>query len=234
MSTTDVPQIDVRRTLGELVAERPARARVLERHGLDYCCHGQRTLADASAEAGLDPDRVAHELAEVTDTADSEVDHLGPEALVDHILDTHHRYLHEELPRLVELADKVRDVHGSRHAELVEVARLVREIQSDLDPHLAREETVLFPAIRRLATGPCELPFGSIADPISVMLREHDGAGALLLRLRDATADYAVPEDGCASYRSLYERLGGLERDTHRHIHLENNVLFPAVVALEA
>jgi regulator of cell morphogenesis and NO signaling len=97
-----------------------------------------------------------------------------------------------------------------------------------------KEERVLFPAIAALAAGQTEFPFGSIANPIRMMLREHDQAGDLLARLRVVTAGYAPPADGCASYRSLYERLAALEADTHRHIHLENNVLFPAAVALEA
>ena len=232
--TTGPPPVDVDRTLADLVSERPARARVLERLGLDYCCKGRRSLADAATDAGLDASSVAAQLAEVTDPSGSDVDQLDPLALVDHILDTHHRYLHEELPLIDALAAKVRDVHGGRHPELEQVAALVAEIRVDLEPHLRKEETVLFPAIRQLAAGPCELPFGSVANPISVMLREHDRAGELLEQLREATDGYTPPEDGCTSYRTLYERLAELERDTHRHVHLENNVLFPAVAALEA
>ena len=230
MSATHVPTIDIERTLGDLVAERPARARVLERAGIDYCCHGQRPLREAAVDAGLDPDAVAAALAVVTDTVGVEVDQLEPVALVDHIVDTHHAYLHEELPLIDALAAKVRDVHGERHPELVEVARLVREIRVDLEPHLAKEEEVLFPAIREAATGRSEFPFGVIANPVRVLMSEHDQAGELLVELRLAAGDYAVPDDGCASYSLLYDRLAHLEADTHRHIHLENNVLVPAVV----
>lgn len=231
MSTTATTPIGVDRTLGDLVAERPARARVLERAGIDYCCHGQRTLAHAATAAGLDPEAVAAALAVVTDESGADVDRLGPVALVDHIVSTHHAYLHEELPLLDALAAQVRDVHGERHAELAEVARLVRELRLDLEPHLAKEETVLFPAIREAVAGRSEFPFGSLGNPIRVMLAEHDRAGELLEALRAATSGYVVPDDGCASYTSLYERLATLEADTHRHVHLENNVLFPAVVA---
>ena len=222
-SRTGAPAIDVERRLGALVAERPARARVLERAGLDYCCHGHRRLVDAATDAGVDLDEVAAALAAVTDTTGAEVDELDPVALADHIVATHHAYLHEELPLLDALATKVRDVHGGRHAELAEVARLVDEIRVDLQPHLAEEETVVFPAIRDGST--C-----AIAHPVRVLMAEHDRAGELLVELRAAAQDYVVPDDGCASYRSLYERLALLEADTHRHIHLENNVLFPAVV----
>ena len=230
MSTTATTPIGTDRTLGDLVAERPARARVLERAGIDYCCHGQRTLAEAASEAGLDPQAVAAALAVVTDPSGAEVDRLDPAALVEHILATHHAYLHEELPLLDALAAKVRDVHGGRHPELAEVARITREIHLDLEPHLAKEEAVLFPAIREAAGGRSELPFGSLGNPIRVLLAEHDRAGELLEELRAATSGYVVPADGCASYSSLYERLAHLESDTHRHVHLENNVLFPAVV----
>ena len=231
MSTTDTPHAALERTLGDLVAERPARARVFERYGIDYCCHGRRSLGDASSEAGLDPVAVLAELEAVADQSGADVDRLQPLALVDHILDTHHRYLHEELPLLVALAEKVRDVHGSRHPELPSVAALVAEIRDDLDPHLAKEEQVLFPAIREWADGQRAFPFGTLANPVRMMMTEHDRAGELLEELRALTAGYAPPPDGCASYRTLYRRLEELEADTHRHIHLENNVLFPAVTA---
>lgn len=232
MSTLDTPRsTTLDRTLGDLVAERPARARVLERLGLDYCCHGQRTLRNASVAAGLSPDVVRAEIDAVVDEAGADVDSLEPVALVDHILATHHEYLHQELPLLVALADKVRDVHRDRHPELVQVAALVRDIRDDLEPHLAKEEQVLFPAIRSWADGQREFHFGGLSNPVRMMMSEHDRAGELLEALRSVTAGYRAPADGCASYRSLYARLEHLEVDTHRHVHLENNVLFPAVTA---
>lgn len=229
MSTIDTPRRSLDRTLGELVAERPARARTLERFGLDYCCHGQRTLRDACSAAGLDPEPVASEVDAVSDEAGAEIDRLEPVALVHHIVSTHHRYLHEELPLLVALADKVHGVHGGRHPELAHVAGLVRAIRDDLVPHLAKEEQVLFPAIQAWADGQRSFPFGTLANPIRMMMSEHDQAGELLEELRSVTSGYTAPADGCASYQSLYARLEHLEADTHRHVHLENNVLFPAV-----
>lgn len=233
MSTVNASHDPLDRTLGELVAERPARARILERWGIDYCCHGQRTLADAAASAGLDPDEVATEVDEVVDDTDGHIDRLEPIALVDHILTTHHDYLHEELPLLVALAAKVRDVHGARHPELARIAELVNEIQADLTPHLAKEEQVLFPAIREWADGQRTFPFGTLSNPVRMMMFEHDQAGELLAELRSVTGDYTPPPDGCTSYEVLFARLAHLELDTHRHIHLENNVLFPAVTAGE-
>ncbi|MDZ7678857.1 MAG: iron-sulfur cluster repair di-iron protein [Acidimicrobiales bacterium] len=233
MSTVNASHDPLDRTLGELVAERPARARILERWGIDYCCHGQRTLADAAASAGLDPDEVATEVDEVVDDTDGHIDRLEPIALVDHILTTHHDYLHEELPLLVALAAKVRDVHGARHPELARIAELVNEIQADLTPHLAKEEQLLFPAIREWADGQRTFPFGTLSNPVRMMMFEHDQAGELLAELRSVTGDYTPPPDGCTSYEVLFARLAHLELDTHRHIHLENNVLFPAVTAGE-
>lgn len=222
----------ITRSLGELVAESPARAAVLDRFGLDYCCHGERRLADACAAAGLDPATVAADLETVAapGTADHPTD---PAALADYIEATHHGYLHAELPELDALADKVAGVHGGRHPELADVRRLVAEVRADLEPHLLKEERVLFPAIRALSSGTREFPFGTVRNPIRMMSLEHERAGELLAQLRSVTGAYRVPADGCASYRSLYERLEALESDTHRHIHLENNVLFPAAVALE-
>lgn len=219
------------RSLGDLVAEAPGRASVLDRLGLDYCCHGQRSLAEACAVAGLDAGDVSAALDAVDDTT---ADHpTEPVALVEHILTTHHRYLHAELPELEALAAKVAEVHGARHPELAAVRRLVLELSADLEPHMLKEEVVLFPAIRAVAEGERDFPFGTVRNPVRMMMLDHDRAGDLLAELRAVTADYRVPDDGCASYRSLYERLAYLEADTHRHVHLENNVLFPAAVALE-
>lgn len=234
MTTTDSPQGSLQRTLGELVAERPARARVLERLGMDYCCQGRRTLLDATTAAGLQPEEVATELDAVTDNSGADIDHLEPIALVDHIVATHHDYLHEELPLLVALAERVRDVHGFRHEELTRVAALVREIRDDLEPHLAKEEQVLFPAIRAWAGGERSFPFGSLSNPVRMMMIEHDRAGELLDELRTVTSGYVPPADGCTSYQTLYVRLEQLEADTHRHVHLENNVLFPAITTEES
>ena len=229
MTTIDASHGSLARSLGDLVAEQPTRARIFERLGIDYCCHGQRSVFEASTAAGLDPVAVAAELDAVADETDAQVDRLEPVALIDHIVETHHRDLHEELPLLVELAEKVRDVHGSRHAELTQVAALVTEIRDDLVPHLAKEEQVLFPAIREWADGQRSFPFGRLSNPVRMMMVEHDRAGELLEQLRAVTEGYAAPADGCASYQTLYGRLEHLELDTHRHVHLENNVLYPAV-----
>lgn len=219
-------------TLADIVTTNPAAARVLEGFGLDYCCHGKRTLGDACTEAAVDISAVSGRLDVLSTQADRSWADLEPAALADHVVETHHHYLWEELPLLEALAEKVLSAHGSRHPELAEVSRLVAAVRADLEPHLRKEEQVLFPAVHALVEGTSDFAFGSIANPIRTMNLEHDRAGELLADLRTATSGYAVPADGCASYRSLYERLEALELDTHLHIHKENHLLFPASIEL--
>jgi regulator of cell morphogenesis and NO signaling len=229
--------IDPTETLGALVTARPELAPRLDRLGLDYCCGGGRTLAEACAERGLDPAEVLETLAAEPAGPPAGWAELGPAELVDHLEAVHHTYLREALPRLATLVAKVAEVHGERHPELVEVRATFEELRADLEPHLLKEERVLFPQIRALdaaGDGPAPaVPCGSLRAPITVMLAEHDRAGELLGRLRERTGGFAVPADGCASYRALYTGLAELEADTHLHVHKENNVLFPAVLELE-
>jgi regulator of cell morphogenesis and NO signaling len=237
MDTMDtMGTIDTQRSLGALVSARPGLARELERRGLDYCCGGDRTLEAACSSAGLDPVVVARELSALSPVdAPPSWAAMGIADLVDHIEEVHHRSLRDELPRITALLDKVVGAHGARHPELGDVSATFAELRADLEPHLAKEERVLFPAIRELATAdaPVASPFGSVRNPISVMLAEHDRAGELLERLRALTDGYRAPSDGCASYRACYAALADVEADTHLHVHKENNVLFPAVVRRE-
>ena len=231
MSVTIDPSI----TLAELVTQRPALARELERRSLDYCCGGQRTLEQSCAERKLDPATVLAELHAVQPQAPPDWTTMSPATLVDHIEATHHRYLHEEPPRLAALTDKVVGVHGNRHPELHDVEATFTALRHDLEPHLMKEERVLFPMIRELAaaTAAPTLHCGTVANPIRMMLLEHDRAGELLARLREITAGFEPPADACASYQALYRGLAEVEADTHLHVHKENNVLFPAVLTLE-
>ncbi len=232
MTTTNAPD----RRLADIVTAAPGSARVLEAFGLDYCCGGQRRLDQACAEAGADPAAVLDALAALDDGPEPDWAAMGPSDLVDHLEATHHAYLHTELDRLAALAVKVADVHGERHPELARVRDTYGELRDDLEPHLMKEERILFPMIRELeaAGGSAAFHCGSLRDgPIAQMMIEHDVAGDLLADLRRLTDGYRVPDDGCASYRALYEGLAELEADTHLHVHKENNVLFPAVTTLE-
>lgn len=226
-------------TLAEIVNRHPRLAGELEGRGLDYCCGGAATLADACADNELDVVAVIEQLeGAATDEPSPAWATMGIGELVDHLEASHHTYLWNELPRLSSLAEKVVSVHGDSHPELAGISRSFTTIRADLEPHLAKEERVLFPMIRELdaaaaATAAPSFHCGSIQNPISVMLTEHDTVGALLRRLRELTDDYQVPTDGCASYAALFAGFHELETDTHLHIHKENNVLFPAVLEAE-
>jgi regulator of cell morphogenesis and NO signaling len=233
-STMDT--IDIQTTLGALVNSHPELARQFERLGLDYCCGGGQSLADACADHGLDPAATAKALADVTTGEPAGAwATMGMTELVDHLEITHHRYLWEELPRLSALIVKIVAAHGERHPELHDVAVRYEELRADMEPHLLKEERVLFPMIRELAASESAPAFhcGTLQNPISVMLREHDTVGALLAELRRLTNDYMPPADGCASYAACCVALANLEADTHLHIHKENNVLFPMVLRAE-
>lgn len=234
-------KIDVSTTLAEAVDAFPQLAREFERRGLDYCCGGQRSLGDACTLAGLDPAATIAELAAVDPTAggtaeSAEWTSMTADVLVDHIEATHHRYLWDEMPRITALVDKIVSVHGGRHAELKEIESCFASVCADLGPHMLKEEQVLFPMIRELATS-TEVPTfhcGSLRNPISVMLTEHDAVGDLLAKLRLLTGGYTSPADGCATYAACFAAMAEFEADTHLHIHKENNVLFPLVTRLEA
>ena len=229
--------IDPKMTLGELVNTYPSLAREMEKRELDYCCGGGQTLADACASKGLDPITTASALATAaTDGLATAWAKMGPTELVDHLESTHHRYLWEEMPRLSTLMAKIVSVHGARHLELGAIAECYEEVRADLEPHLVKEERVLFPMIRELAVARSMPLFhcGTLRNPISVMLSEHDAVGELLARLRTMTNGYQPPTDGCASYIACFAGLAELEADTHLHIHKENNLLFPMVVRMES
>jgi regulator of cell morphogenesis and NO signaling len=227
--------IDTSTDVADIVTERPGTARVFERLGIDYCCRGRRPLRDACVAAGLDTEAVAIELAgaDDPDTSPPPGDVAG---LIGHIVATHHTSLRRELPRLDDLMGRVVAAHGARHPEVLEVARMLAALADELLPHLVKEERILFPAAIELlgAVGPTPLPCGSVIDPIRVMHAEHDRAGELLAALRHTTAGYVPPDDACPTWIALYHELAELEADVHRHVHLENNVLFPRVIELEA
>ena len=160
-------------------------------------------------------------------------------ALVEYIQSTHHRYTREEIARLAPLFEKVCSVHGKNHPELFEVRETFQGLAQELNAHLMKEEMILFPYIVRLeaahvGSGPmARAPFGSIQNPIFMMLHEHDSAGTALRAMKRATNDYSAPADACVSYQTLYKALAGFEIDLHQHIHLENNILFPRAIKME-
>lgn len=227
--------IDQQQTLAQLVTELPGSARVFERWGIDYCCHGQRSLESACAELNVDTGSVLDDLGVLGEPVPADYASMSPPELTEHIVSTHHAFLKDELPRLLSLATKVHSVHGMRHQELGEVVTLIEMTRSDLVPHMQREELVVFPAIRRFSGDRSFQPkFGTFANPVSTLMEEHDNQGRLLDRLIEVTDNFTVPADGCASYAALYDGLRALDQDTRLHVHKENNILFPAVQEMEA
>jgi regulator of cell morphogenesis and NO signaling len=224
--------------VGDLVTERPDRARFFEKAGIDYCCHGKLTLAQACAEVGLNVEMCVKALAIADQAQPSAGSRDWSQAslteLIDHIEGTHHAFLRRELPRLAGLVLKVRGVHGDHHPELAGVEQAFTGLRDEIEMHMAKEEAILFPAIRRLdATGDSQCPCASIEDPIRVMEAEHEGAGRALETMRTLTGGYAPPADACNSYRAMLAGLAELEADLHRHIHKENSILFPRAVRAE-
>jgi regulator of cell morphogenesis and NO signaling len=232
--------LHLRTTVGKWVARYPATSRLFEKLGIDYCCGGNRPLEQVCAEKQIDPEEVLERLYDAVEERgdESSADWLeAPLAvLCDHIEVTHHANLKMELPRLTQIVAKVARVHGDSHPELAGVERALAALRAELEPHMFKEEQILFPAIRWLeqtASRPA-FPFGTIANPIRMMEHEHDDAGTALQQIRELTRDYRVPEGACNTYRAMLEGLHALEQDMHVHVHKENSILFPRAVQLES
>jgi regulator of cell morphogenesis and NO signaling len=224
--------------VSDLVVEQPWYAAVFERLGIDYCCCGDRTLAEACQRGNLDVGVVERELAAqqtILQRAGTDWQGLTPTELCDHIEFTHHAFLRRELPVLAQLLEKVTQRHEAAHPELQSVRDAFELLQEELYPHMLKEERVLFPMIRRLASSDAatQVHCGNVKNPISVMESEHQTAGIALQRIRRLTNDYAPPPDACASYRTLLAGLERLEADLHLHIFKENHVLFPKALQLQ-
>jgi regulator of cell morphogenesis and NO signaling len=232
--------IDLDTKVGDLVLAWPQAMRYLETQGVDYCCGGHRSLREACEVAGKAPADILVGLAAIESPAAGAP---SPESwmkasltqLLAHIEATHHAYLRTELPRLESLLEKVLRAHGENHPELDEVFDLFQALASDLMPHLMKEEQILFPFIRQLEAGRAgEACFATVQSPIRVMEAEHVAVGGMLTQLRACTQEYTTPADGCATFRALYEGFKELEADLHLHIYLENQILHPRAMALEA
>ncbi len=229
-------------TVREIAATNPAAVRVFEKHGIDYCCGGQRPLGEVCAERGISPEAILAEVEAGSRGQAPERDWMTASLaeLIAHIVCRHHAYLNTELPLLEARLAKVVEVHGSRHPEVLRPLQPVfAALKGELEMHLRKEEMVLFPAIQELETAAAagreaELPhFGTVRNPIRMMEHEHESAGQALRTMRELTRGYAPPADACATYRALYAGLEELEKDLHTHIHLENNILFPRAAKLE-
>ena len=229
-------------TVREIALEQPASIRVFEQFGIDYCCGGRKPLAQVCQERSLEMDALLAAIenaSQMQPSTTTDWTTASLEALCEHIVKTHHQYVRNEIPRLWQLAQKVVARHGTDRPELAEIQQLIKAAGEDLVQHLSKEELMLFPYITNMERnfancGPRSLGcFGTVRNPIGVMMAEHDSAGETLARIRVLSNDYTPPEGACPTFLGFYQALSEFERDLHRHVHLENNILFPRAIELE-
>ena len=230
-------------TIGEIVREDIRAAKILKRYGIDFCCGGKKTLEKACEEKNADINAIQEELIGLVSR-----NNLFPEVnpdkweidfLCDYIENIHHTYVKQNIPVITELAEKVARVHGEHAPELVKIKNLFAQVVKELTPHMQKEELVLFPFIKKLKaesktkTEIAAAHFGTVKNPIRMMEIEHELAGSLIEQIYLLSNYFALPDWACNSYKLLYNSLSEFREDLHRHIHLENNILFPKAIALE-
>lgn len=235
--------LDTTQSVREIVQQHPAAVPVFEAHGIDYCCGGSKSLEDACNKKKVLLNQVLSDLADALVARPAKDDgQWMTSSLTDltaHIVRQHHALAKRELPRLASLVAKVHTRHGHMYPELNQVHELVETMSSEMSTHMLKEEQVLFPRITTVeqaaVNGSALEPafFGALINPIRHMMSDHDDTGDLFRSLRELTHNYKLPDDACMSYQSLYQGLIDFEKDTHRHIHLENNILFPRALELE-
>ncbi len=236
--------VTTEKTVGELALENPGATRVFEKLGIDYCCGGGQTLEQACQAAHISIGQVTDALTVASQTASTTAPARNWQAeplseLIAHIQSKHHVYTREEIARLGPLFDKVCSVHGKNHPELLSLREVFSGLAEELTTHLMKEEMALFPYILRMeeavvANEPVlPPPFGTVRNPVAMMMHEHDGAGNALRSMREIANGYAAPPDACISFQTLYRALADFEAYLHQHIHLENNLLFPRAIEME-
>lgn len=228
--------------VGEIVKLNYKAASLLEENNIDYCCGGRVTISQACSTAGIDSQKLITKLDALLVQNDPEaryIDNLNLEELCRYIVKRHHNYVRENIPFLVKSLDKLCSVHGDSHPELFEVKALFKGCANELTKHMQKEEIVLFPYISRMVlakenqTQLATPSFGSVTNPIRMMMNEHQVEGERFVQIKELTGNYQLPEDACTTYEVTYNKLKEFEEDLHRHIHLENNILFPKSAALE-
>ncbi|MFY9152620.1 MAG: iron-sulfur cluster repair di-iron protein [Prolixibacteraceae bacterium] len=229
-------------SVGEIVKLDFRAADVFSNFGIDFCCGGKISVSEACVNSNCDEAKVINSLEALKNQTGShapDFDSWDIGFLADYIQNTHHQYVSKTIPQILPLAQKVADVHGDHHAEVIRINVLFQDLAEELLQHMKKEEQILFPYIKKLvaeeSAGKCSDPgcFGSIGSPISVMEAEHENAGVILKEIFRLSDGYQVPEDACNTFRVLYGKLKEFEDDLHRHIHLENNILFPKAIEME-
>lgn len=227
----------------DIALANPEARQILEDAGVDYCCGGGKSLHDACANADVSAEEILKRLRENSKLVRPDEKPLTPAPLGDltrYIREKHHRYVREAIGRIKTLLEKVKAKHGGNHPEIAEVQRLFTEVGQEMIMHMQKEEQILFPYIDALerstsGNGSLEPPFfQTVKNPIHAMMKEHDSAGDLVKQIRKASGDYTPPTEACTSYKALYQDLREFEADLHQHVHLENNILFPRAVEMEA
>jgi len=222
-------------TVGEIVANDFRTASVFKNSGIDFCCGGKQSVADACQEKGIDPVGLEKQIAKL------QADPVNPSQnfkewelpfLCDYIVNTHHMYVLKTLPELMFYTRKIADVHGDHHPELVEIASIFSQINTELLQHLKNEEEVLFPAIKKAVADSDEEVRKVIGSEIERMEGEHDFAGGAMDKINILSKQYLLPEDACNTYRVAFQLLEQFEDDLHVHVHLENNILYPQALKL--
>ena len=235
--------VDVKeRTIGEIVAEDYRTAGVFKQFGLDFCCGGGRTVEEACQKKDVNYEKVMAELSSLDNQNSAESHNYkdwSPDFLADYIVNNHHKFTRRKLPEIAEYAKKVAKVHGRSNESLKEIYREFTKMYAEIMNHLDKEEEILFPYIKQLVEAkekgenPPKPEFGEAANPIAMMEQEHDDAGEAMGKIRKLSNDFTPPEDACTTYRVLFQNLADFEQDLHKHIHLENNILFPKALELE-
>jgi regulator of cell morphogenesis and NO signaling len=229
-------------TIGEYVAKDFRTAAIFSKYGIDFCCKGNRTIEEACDKKDIDATQLMEQLNTVLATKnDSSIDFKSwpLDLLADYIEKTHHRYVEEKTQVILPFLDKLCKVHGASHPELFEINELFKGCAGELAQHMKKEELILFPFIKKMvkATLTDELidqpHFGTIENPIAMMMEEHEAEGDRFVKIASLTNNYTPPADACNTYRVTFSMLDEFEQDLHKHIHLENNILFPKSAILE-
>ncbi len=238
MTTSDTTSL-ASRAVGEIVAEDYRRASVFKRFGIDFCCGGGATLQSVCDKKGLEIGEVAQALAAAEARAHTPLGRVSawePGFLADYIVNEHHTYVRESIPVLCAFTQKVARVHGDTHPELVEIAGLFDAIAANLEEHMRCEEQVVFPAIKKVGAPQDSAATSQplLRDVIKEMEGDHEEAGEAMRQIRVLSGNFTPPPDACNTYRAAFAKLEEFEDDLHRHVHLENNILFPKALALAA
>ncbi|WP_339701859.1 iron-sulfur cluster repair di-iron protein [uncultured Marixanthomonas sp.] len=229
------------KTIADIVAENIKTSHIFKKHGIDFCYGGGISVQKACEKKGLDYITIAEELRHFDIEVDKDYDYLNwpLEVLIDHIVSVHHLYVEENIPLLLQYAEKVAKVHGHHYSELLKIRDLFIEVSKELSAHMKKEELILFPFIKKMMLAKKEdlsldVPhFKTVENPIAMMEDEHESAGDIFKQIAQLTNNYTPPENACNTFRALYDKLEEFEQDLHTHIHLENNILHPRASKLE-